>query len=517
MDKSDLNDSQIEARLAAARTAMGGNRLLKKQEAKEKDWEEKRKLAALSMAGPAYRKKQKQKEAELQKRRGEARAAMIGTDKIIKQKQKESTLEKLKALRKKEKEKNQQKKVKSDTPTQEPINDKLDSEKKEKLQIKSDPEKEKVKQEAQKLIKKLSKNPESDLKPYRTLETDTYSSVIKNKLSAADISMTETKKRERGADPETKLPTKSRLIRSLVIVFVGLLTLSGAGLGFFIYWQYQQPEENININENGLLPADKNIALDTTNKNRDQIIKEITTITTRPGLNHIYFIYQAGPESRPTRAGLSVVNNIIDLNWPDNFTRFLTENFMLGQLTENSTEGFFILLQSRSINHTFENLLNSGKELTAEFWNTLDITWPENELESGQFEDVLISNINVRHWVNTVETDNLSNETNETETDTDTQETDTDTQETDTDTDTQETETDTDTQETDTDTDTQETDTDTDTQETDTDTDTQTETNPTNTTKINGPAYAILDAHTIAITENLETMRLLIEIKQSGN
>jgi hypothetical protein len=239
---------------------------------------------------------------------------------------------------------------------------------------------------------------EPSIKPLRTYATDMADVVQDGQASVVRVAMAEAQKRE--ANKENVSPQSGRNIRFIIL---GILLLCiGAGIVLYVFYKKTAPLQTTapQTSTSSLIFSDKTQIIDITDKNRDQIVKdiqyEIDNRELRLGdIAYLYFTEKNGVDyiTIPFTDWLSRIG----ATPPEGLARNFGAPFMFGMYSSAGNVPF-LLVKTTTYNNGYAGMLAWEGKLLDDLYQMFGIvTTGDNAVlfEKG-FEDKIIENKDAR-------------------------------------------------------------------------------------------------------------------------
>jgi hypothetical protein len=244
------------------------------------------------------------------------------------------------------------------------------------------------------IVKKIE-DPDA-LPQIRTFSADINTAVDSNSLSVSHIVNSETKrKREEQLNNEPK--KKKSLIFFVSIVLACMLMIGGIGaIGYvFVYKNKQADVTNTPVvYQQDIIRADHEIKLEIKNPSArtiaDHIKKELKNPPQTDGIRKISFVYV--DDLTETRINLKDLFGFLEISIPENLSRFLLEDYVLG-INFIKGEGKIVLILKGD---NFEQIFPGMLEWESTMADDLKKIFVKNELTTKLFSDAIIANKDTR-------------------------------------------------------------------------------------------------------------------------
>ncbi|MFA5736708.1 MAG: hypothetical protein WC893_00885 [Candidatus Paceibacterota bacterium] len=374
---------------------------------KQNDPELKKKLAAARLAmSPEEEKKEWQSHEDyLSARKKEAAAAMISNEQktLLEEEvkareerlQKQKKIEALESLRQKE----EKKRKKQLAEEQKKQYEEAETERVKKI--------EKI-LESKAEIKGLIKQGLGKPKTIRTLRDDIAETVKRDRVTASKIIIQEKAMRQ-AAQTEATLQKKRK--RSNIIIFISLvLVFLGLSSVIFVWWQKREEKKpSAPIIKESLIFSDRLLKIDITNLSDRESLKNAQkkeykklqdSLNENRGVSDLYFtknIQETVGEKIIEKTLILTASDYLEKATlvTDDFSRFASNDFMVGFLGYNRISPFFVF-KTNDYKHFADALLLAGKpiitELFSVFWDN-----DKKELARGSlFQDLTLKNYDLR-------------------------------------------------------------------------------------------------------------------------
>jgi hypothetical protein len=371
------NDPELKKRLAAARLAMSPEEEKAEWQDREEYLRARKKEAALSMASNEQKTKLEEE--------AKAREELL---------QKQKKLEALELIRKQEEQKRKQQRAQ------------------EQKKRDSETEAERVRKieqimESQAEIKGLVKQEAGGPQTIRTLKDDIAETVRRDKITASKIIIQEKTMRQ-AARADEELKKKKRRSTIVMTISLVLVTLGVASMAF-VWWQKkEEAKQPVQAVKESLVFADRQIKIDATNLNREDLRlaqkKEYEKLqaddANSNGISELYFTKvtseTVGEKVIEKTEFLTASDYLSEATAvTDDFSRFTSDNFMVGFLGHNRLSPFFIF-KTNNYKNLANAMLLDGKSIITEPYSPFWDEDKKNLARGSLFEDITLKNYDLR-------------------------------------------------------------------------------------------------------------------------
>lgn len=228
------------------------------------------------------------------------------------------------------------------------------------------------------------------LNPLRTIKTDTARAVRDEGLSLSKIATLQATKAH---NPGEIIGADDRSRFWLTLSVLVILIVSG---GLFYLWWQRQKSETPNISRplpavKTLFPTDADRGIDasapaSTNQMRETLKTLASASNPRPGLINLYF-YQSG-------AALTFAKTatLLGLTLPEDLTRHLRDNFMLGVYDNGEVKTRFLILQTNFFDQAWSAMLDWERYMPSDLAPILETA----ATKQAEWSDRVVRNKDVR-------------------------------------------------------------------------------------------------------------------------
>lgn len=359
------------------------------------DWLKKREQARQAMLGEVGQAKEQSRLEELAKRRKQARQAMETLEDRQKREQTEAAQQD-QAVKQAKVAELKQKRLAQKIAAQKQIETEA-AEKQKSEAAKRQAYLDRLKQSRQQ-IDRIVESTDSQLSPAKTLITDFAKFKQADEWSLSRIAQT---------NQETKpvrLDYKAWGVK-LGLLLLAIILVGSAGFGLYFTWTIFTGPTPITADPQPLVPVAEHHRIDLPAET-EVISRQIRAWrqpvdinTPRQILANIYFTSLINSSTRPganrNLADLQTTLAAMQINWPAEFTHFLTDNYMIGLSEYSLPRSMFFIFTTRSWDHTFDSLLQNEIRLIQALLAGQDPNWAA-QAANLNYVDQIIHNLDVR-------------------------------------------------------------------------------------------------------------------------
>lgn len=365
----------------------------------------KREEARRAMEGDERRLKRETEEAELSKKRQAAVDAMQGYERRIKHEMEIKAVREKEILRQKmEEEKRRQEEE-----------EKLRKEREEAARRANEEEREREREarlsgvrQSEQVIEEVVSRPEARINAIHTIKSDIADAAKTGKLSLAKIMAKEQERKNLVYTGDVKRQAIATVKKHKWVTLGIALVLCFLVVYVAYFWRVPATDYEIfaprDINTDPLVFVEEENEIDLHNMESNRLLQEILKKKNAPAkkigaIANIYFvrtsINQQTAATQKELIGLSGFLKAANINLPEEFTKYLSEKFMLGTY-KRTPAGIFLVFRVRDYEKAAANLISSENGILGSLLIPLAEISLARDFSEKSFHDKVVKNLNTR-------------------------------------------------------------------------------------------------------------------------